>query len=185
MKRILAIFLLLFTLCGCNVTSSDMDDAMELRNRLLSGGCGFDVKITADYIEKVYKFRMNCSVDSHGTMTFSVTEPDSIAGISGSISDEDAKLTFNDQVLLFETIADGQITPVSAPWLLIRTLRSGYLKACGSYDGGLYIQIDDSYAEDALHLEVWTDENNIPVQAEIQWQGRRVLSMSVENFTFL
>lgn len=185
MKRLLAVILLLLTFSGCSVMKSEMDKAIELRNRLLGGGCTFDVTITADYIQKVYTFGMNCAFDSNGAMTFRVTEPDTITGITGSISNENAKLTFDDQALLFETIADGQITPVCAPWVLIRTLRSGYLKSCGKYDGGLYIQIDDSYEEKALHLDVWVNESNLPVRAEIQWQGRRILSMSVENFIFL
>lgn len=185
MKRLLAVVLLLLTLSGCSVMQSEMDKAMDLRTRLLGGGCAFDVTVTADCVQKVYTFGMNCVFDSNGTMTFQVTEPETISGISGSISNEGAKLTFDDQALLFEAIADGQITPVSAPWLLVRTLRSGYLKGSGKYDGGIYIQIDDSYENDALHLDIWTDESNVPVRAEIQWQGRRILSMSVENFTFL
>lgn len=185
MKRLLAVVILLLTLNGCSLMESEMDKAMELRNRLLSSGCTFDVTITADYTKKVYTFGMKCDADPNGTMTFQVMAPDTISGITGKISDEGGKLTFDDQALLFETIADGQITPVSAPWLLIRTLRSGYIKACGGYDSGIYIQIDDSYENDAMHLEIWTDENNLPEQAEIQWQGRRILSMAVENFTIL
>ena len=40
-------------------------------------------------------------------------------------------------------------------------------------------------AEKALQLNIQTDENDIPVSAEIFWQGMRILSMSVENFTFV
>lgn len=184
MKRVLTVVVLLITLSGCGSVQSEMDKALALRNRL-QNGCTFDVTITADYQQKVYTFGMNCTVDSKGDMSFRVLSPDTISGITGSVSDESAKLTFNDQVLLFEKIADGQITPVSAPWLLIRTLKGGYLKACGKYDDGVYIQLDDSYAEDALQLDVWTDENDFPVRGEILWQGRRILSMTVENFTFL
>ena len=185
MKRVLAVILLLLTVSGCSTMESEMNKALELRNQLLSGGCTFHVSICADYTQKVYEFGMKCDVDSSGVMLFQVTSPDTISGITGNISDEGGKLTFDDQALLFETIADGQITPVSAPWLLVRTLRSGYIKACGKYDNGTYIQIDDSYENDALHLDIWTDENNLPVRAEIQWQGRRILSMHVENFTIL
>lgn len=185
MKRVLAVVLLLLTLCGCSGTGSEMDKAMELRDQLLGSGCTFNVTISADYTQKVYTFGMKCDVDSSGTVVFQVTEPETISGITGNISDQGGKLTFDNQALLFETIADGQITPVSAPWLLVRTLRSGYIKACGKYDNGIYIQIDDSYENDALHLDIWTDENHLPVKAEVQWQGRRILSMTVENFTIL
>lgn len=185
MKRLLAVVVLLLTLNGCSLMESEMDKALALRNRLLGSGCTFDVAVTADYDKKVYIFDMKCNADANGSLTFEVISPDTISGISGEISAEGGKLTFDDQALLFETIADGQITPVSAPWVLIRTLRSGYIKACGKYDNGLRIQIDDSYEDNALHLEILTDESNFPIQAEILWEGRRFLSMTVENFTFL
>ena len=81
-------------------------------------------------------------------------------------------------------MADGQVTPVSAPWLLIKTLRGGYLKACAPSDGGIEISIDDSYEEDALHLRICT-AGDVPASGEIFWQGRRVLTLTVENFAFL
>lgn len=185
MKRVLAVILSLLFLCGCTSTDSEMNRVLELRKNILSGGCSFHVAVTADYTQKIYTFGMKCDADSEGALTFSVTAPETISGITGNISSEGGKLTFDDQALLFEMIADGQITPVSAPWLLVRCLRSGYIKACGNSDNGLHIQIDDSYEENAMHLDIWTDENNLPVRAEIKWQGKRILSMDVENFTIL
>lgn len=185
MKHLLAVIVLLLTLSSCSLMESEMDKALALRNRLLGSGCSFDVTVTADYDQKLYTFEMKCNSDANGAVSFEVTSPNTISGISGKISAEGGKLIFDDQALLFETIADGQITPVSAPWVLIRTLRSGYIKACGKYDSGLRIQIDDSYKNNAMHLEILTDERNLPIQAEILWEGRRFLSMTVENFTFL
>ena len=95
------------------------------------------------------------------------------------------KLTFDGQALSFALLADEQVTPVSAPWLLIRTLRSGYLTSCGEEGGTVRVAIDDSYEEDALHLDIWLDENDSPQRGEILWQGRRILSVSVTNFVFV
>jgi len=87
--------------------------------------------------------------------------------------------------LIFELLADGQITPVSAPWILIKTLRSGYLNACTYTDNGLMLIIDDSYEEDALQLDIWLNDENIPTEAEILWDGRRILSLQISNFVYL
>ena len=74
---------------------------------------------------------------------------------------------------------------MSGPWLLLTTLRSGYLTSCGASGEGLRLSIDDSYREDALSLEILTDGADQPTQADIVWQGRRIVSLRVKNFTLL
>ena len=182
MKRALAMILTVFLLTGCSKSGS-IDGALVLREQLLkSNGCSFDALITADYGDKLYTFSMHCQTNNQGDLTFSVTEPQTIRGITGVISSEGGKLTFDDQALAFEMIADGQITPVSAPWLFIRTLRSGYIAYSGEDEAYTRVGFDDSYRDDALHLDIWFAENNLPVHAEILWQGRRVVSIDVINF---
>lgn len=182
MKRMLAIILTVFLLTGCSGNGS-IDGALVLREQLLkSNGCSFDALITADYGQKVYNFAMHCQTNNHGDLTFTVTEPGTIRGITGKISNEGGKLTFDDQALAFEMIADGQIVPVSAPWLLIRSLRSGYIAYSGEDQPYTRVRFDDSYRDDAIHLDVWFSEDNIPVRGEILWQGRRVVSVDVKNF---
>ena len=111
--------------------------------------------------------------------------PENISGISGTISQNSGKLTFDDQVLAFDILADGLVSPVSGPWVLMETLRGGYLTSCSQEGENLRVAIDDSYAEKALHLEVLLDRDDIPGQCEIYWQGRRLLSMAVKNFRYL
>lgn len=186
MKKGLALLMTAVLLTGCFGANSGLDRAMTLRAKLLAaGGCCFDVTVTADYGDKVYTFGMYCQTDNAGNLTFQVTEPESIAGITGTVSDTGGKLTFDDNALAFDLLADGQVTPVSAPWLLVHTLRSGYLTACTAEGEGLRVSIDDSYADDALHLDIWLDGEDLPTEAEIQWQGRRILSLQVRNFGYL
>ena len=47
------------------------------------------------------------------------------------------------------------------------------------------VTIHDSYEEDALMLDIWLDGNNLPARAEILWDGRRILTVEVENFEYL
>lgn len=185
MKRILAGVLVMLLLTGCSLPKSEMDKALALRNHLQDSNIRFDVSVTADYFDKVFTFAMNCAVDSDGDLTFRVTAPETLAGISGKVSDEEGKFTFDDKVLLFETIADDVITPVTSPWVVIKSLRSGYIRSCGRSEEGIHIQLYDSYDEDALYLDVWTDETNSPIAAQIYWEGRRILSLEIENFNFL
>ena len=184
MKRLIAVFLMLFVLCGCS-SNSALDSAMKLREKLLNGnGCEFQAIITADYGDKLYSFSVACKADTAGRVDFTVLKPESIQGISGYISADGGNLTFDDEVLSFAMIADGQITPVSAPWLFIRTLQGGYIKGCATTEEGMHLQIDDSYLEDAMQVDVFTDSSIIPTRTEFLWRGRRILSMDIECFTF-
>lgn len=186
MKRIIPLLLLVLLITGCGGENSQMERAMTLRGQLQkSTGCSFESVITADYGDKIYTFTMECQTDQSGSLTFTVTEPESISGITGTISEEGGKLTFDDVALAFELLADDQVTPVSAPWILIHTLRAGYLTSCGEENGVLRLSIDDSYEDDALHLDIWLDESDAPARGEILWDGHRILSVDVRNFKYL
>ena len=51
----------------------------------------------------------------------------------------------------------------------------------GEQDGRLVLNVNDSYADDALTLDVTLDENDLPARAEIFCQGKRILSMTLKN----
>lgn len=185
MKRVSAILLCLALLSGCSANES-IDHALALRNKIVSASsCSFECIITADYSDRIYTFGMNCTFDSSGNMEFSILEPETISGICGSVDGQGGKITFDDQALFFELIADGYLSPVSAPWIFMKLLRSGYLDSCGEYEDGYYITIDDSYEKKPLMMEVWTDQDNCPCRAELLWEGRKVLSLDVVNFSCL
>lgn len=183
--KVAALLCLVFVLCGCRKSNGPLDKAISLRNKVLdSNGCSFSATVTADYGEKLYTFSMDCTSDKEGNITFSVIKPETIAGITGRISAQGGALTFDDKVLAFETLADGEISPVAAPWVFMKTLRSGYMRGCTDEKNGYQIVIDDSYEADALRLNIFV-ENNLPVNGEIFWKGRRVLTITVDNFTYL
>lgn len=186
MRRIIAsIFCIVIVLSGCKNSDTSTDKALLLRNRILnSNGCSFSADVTADYGEKVYQFTMDCETDSEGNLKFTVTAPTSIEGITGKITDNGGGITFDDKVLAFQTIADDQVTPVTAPWLLLKTLRSGYIRGCTDGDDSYQITIDDSYEEEALRLHIYV-QDGVPVSSEIFWKERRILTVTVENFNYL
>ncbi|MBQ7801545.1 MAG: hypothetical protein IJ375_04405 [Oscillospiraceae bacterium] len=183
MKKVLAALLCVALLTGCTGKRGEIDRAMGLRAKLLGSlGYSFDAAVTADYGDKLYSFAMSCTGDNDGNVSFTVTEPETIAGITGSVSAGGGKLTFDDTALSFELLADGQVTPVSGPWILVKTLLGGYLTDCVVEEELLHLEIDDSYEEDALHLDIWLDGEDLPVRAEISYDGRRIVTMEVTNF---
>lgn len=185
MKRLCCLLLCSLLLVGCG-NKSGFDRAMALRSSILkASGCRFDATITADYGGSLYVFSVECEAESTGKLAFRVIAPDSIAGITGTVDATGGNLTFDDQVLAFPILPDDVISPVSAPWLFMKTLSGGYLKACEETDNGLHLLINDSYAQEAIRVEVYTDSADRPIRADFFWQGSRILTLEIENFTVL
>lgn len=183
MKRVGLLGCLMFLLSGCSLENSEMDSAMELRSKLLAASeVAFRASIVADYGDQIHTFEMDCQGNNQGDVVFTVTEPETISGITGTISEEGGKLTFDDKALFFELLTDDQLSPVSAPWIFLRTLRSGYILSAGMEDDLLRLTIDDSYEEDALQLDIWLEENEIPIRGDILYDGKRILSLDIKNF---
>lgn len=181
--RVISLCMLLF-LSGCSA-NGHIERGMALRSALLRSASRFEAEITADYGDKLCHFTMDCSFADNGDMSFTVTAPESIAGITGMIAEKGGKLTFDDSVLAFPLMADDQISPVSAPWVLMKALRSGYLTSAGEEEGMLRLTIDDSYDEDALQMDIWLDKKDLPTRAEMVYDGRRFLSLTIKNMQIL
>lgn len=183
MKRVGVLFLFLFLLSGCSHAPEEMERGLALRSSILQAEtCRFSSRITADYGDKIVEFAMDCCGHENGDLQFTVTEPESISQITGTISENGGKLTFDGLALCFEKMADEQLSPVSAPWIFWQTLRSGYMTSAGMEGDWLRLTIDDSYEDDALHLDIWLSDDNMPARAEILHDGSRILSLQIENF---
>jgi len=182
LRKCLCFCLVLLMLCGCSGKEEELDRAVGLRMKLLNSGCTFDTEITADYGDEIYEFAVSCEADAEGNLAFTVTAPESIAGITGLIDQEGGKLTFNDTALTFPLLADGQVSPVSAPWIFLKTLRGGYLTAAGMEEELLRLTIDDSYEENALQLDIWLNTEDQPIRADILYDGCRILALTVSKF---
>ena len=186
MKRFIGLLLIVVLLTGCGKENNAMEQAIKFRNSLLqSSTASFDAEITAEYEDILLSFKMNCVWNSADQMKFTVLQPESISGISGIIAQENGKIEFDEKALFFDVMADGTITPVSAPWFVLRAMSSGYIKGAGERDNGYIIQLDDSYQENALNINLQMNDECSPKFAEVFYNGRRVVSISFENFTIL
>ena len=108
MKRIWLLLCAVLLITGCGGKGKELDRAMELRSRLLDASeCSFRAEITADYGDKVHSFAMENATDGNGNIRFTVSAPDSIAGIAGTIRNSGGELTFEDTALSFPLLAKG------------------------------------------------------------------------------
>lgn len=185
MKRMICLLGLMVVLTGCSQEDRELAAAMKIRDELLSaGGCSFHAEVTADYGDSLNSFSMDCRGDSSGNLNFEITDPQSIAGIKGSISEQGGNISFDGQALYFPLLTDDQLTPASAPWIFLKTMRSGCITAVCREEGLLHVTVDDSYEEDPLTLDIWFQEEEIPIRADVLYDGKRILTIDVENFLF-
>ena len=186
MKRLLSLIVFIFMLAGCARTQEDMDRALAFRQRLLNqSGCQFLCDLTADYGDILYKFTLDCKANEKGDISFTVSAPESISGITGTISNSGGKVKFDESVLGFPILSEDLPTPLSAPWLFMTALRSGYIRTCDYEKGKMALTIADTYEEDAILIQIYFDEQDVPVSCEFIWKGRRILSMVISSFTYL
>lgn len=186
MKRIIVLLLTVFILCGCSRENSEFDRAMSVRTGIINAqGCSLTAEITADFTDKTYTFKMQCQVDRAGDIEFEVMEPGYLDGIQGTISSDGGKLIFDDTALAFTLQPDGVLSPACAPWILMRTLRGGYVRYCAVEEEYLRMTVDDSYEEDALTLDIWIGANNAPVQADIFQNNVRIMTICITDYRLL
>ena len=159
---------------------------MALRDSLLNcETCTFTANITADYEDLTYTFKMNSTADSEGNISFEVVQPESIAGITGKLSDNRGGITFDNNILAFETLGNGQIAPVYTPWIMLKALRSGYIRSCTDDSQQCMILIDDTYENNSVEFRFLMDTNFTPQSVEIIYGGRRIALLEITNFAYV
>lgn len=184
MRKLFALILLVLFTCGCSTNISNISEEFSLRNALIHGnGCSFIAKITTD--DSKLDFTLDCRFDAEGNMDFSVMDHPNLNGIVGRIDASGGKLIQDDLVLSFPLLAQGRVSPVSAPWMIYQTLRNGYVRLVSKEESGVRYTISDTLYEEEFQLDVWVSQANAPIYAEIIWEGMRILSIRFEDYKIL
>ena len=175
--------LLAVTLTGCGGISREESPAEEFRNRIRTEPAEFTVRITADYIGSREVFSADCRWDPAKKLTFSLTEPEELAGIKGSVAAPEETVLFEDAVLALPPLAEGRILPAAGPYVLMKALAEGQLISAVQEGELLHLTLRESCEENAPEAEIWLREG-IPLSAELSRNGRRHLSMEFSRFSF-
>lgn len=186
LRRLIPLCLVMVLLSGCGgKETAGVKEAMAFRTSLLAAqGYSFSGNITADYGDRSCGFSVDCRGDRQGNLFFTVTAPETIAGISGQIDGQGGKLTFDDTALDFGLLADGQVSPVTCPYFMTEAWRNAYLSSAGQTEDGLRVTFDTSFDAAGMTVDLWLLEGT-PVFCELGYAGRRILSMEILNFRLL
>lgn len=185
MKKLIALCACVILLAGCSaLPKQPTQHAVDFRTALMGAeGCKFTADVTAEYEDRVYAFTLQTETIG-GETTLQVLSPESIAGIQATITEEGAKLEFDSAILDFGKMANGYVSPVSAPWLLEQCWRSAYIAYAGpdeDYERVTYLQ---GYQEAELSVDTWFLDQS-PVYAEVVWNDIRCLQMEIKDFAFI
>lgn len=183
---ILVFTMLSFTACREGGRDNALQPAMNFRAELLnSGGAAFSAEVTADYGEEVYNFTLECQYATDGATKITVSAPDTLSGITAEIENETGKLTFGDTELSFGTLADGTVTPLSAPAVLGRCWQGAYIASGGKEKENYRVSYCDGFGDDQLLADTWFSQKGIPIYAELCYNETCVLMLQITDFSFL
>ncbi len=185
LAAVLTILLCLLSACGSKETAS-LQAPMDFRTQLLeAGACTFQAEITADYGDSIYVFTVDCECLTDGTATVTVSEPQSIAGITAKITAGGDELVFDDMAVAFEPLANGNAAPVCAPSIAVDAWTNAYIRAAGQEGEWLRVTYERGYDAEQLIVDCWYDEKNIPICAEICYNDQTVLKLDISQFSFV
>ena len=160
-----------------------MEAALDLRSRCLaSPAVLFRAEIRADYITGFEEFTLDCETSPDGAVSFRVASPEEIADICGTVRQDEGTVEFDGAVLAYPLMARERLSPLGGPWVVMKAIRSGCIIAAGQEGELTRVTIDDSYADNALTVDVWLRDGQV-IQAEVAWEGLRCLVMTFDDFS--
>lgn len=183
-KKGLIYLFLLILLSGCAKAEKPTQKALDFRTELMrSEGCSFVADITADYGDKIYEFSVQVQYDMEKTK-LTVLSPEEISGIAATVSENGSKLSFDGTELDFGKLANGYVSPISAPWLLGQCWTAEYISGAGAdgqYERITYLK---GYNDRELTVNTWLNAEGIPIRAEVLHEGQRCLNIEIRDFQF-
>lgn len=183
MRTIIAFIISVSILCGCSERQDSISKALILRQLFSAENTvEFCADITADYGNRIHSFSVYCMADPTGDLRFRVVKPETIQNVEGTISDTGGKLEFEQKALFFDPMVFGQISPVMAPWLMVKAIRGGYIRSESDGKNGSEILIDDTFRNTQLQVIVKLDGEGVITDCEIIWSNRRIMTVCVSQF---
>lgn len=176
--------ILLCLFCTACSADAELSPAVEFRSELVSsGGAEFSAEVLADFGETVQTFCMDCRCDEVGNLSFTVTSPETLSGITATVTDSGGTITYDGMAMDFGLLANGNVIPAAAPAIVCACWIDGYISSAGSENDAYRVTYEKNFDEKALTVDTWF-EKNIPICAEVCYNNERILSITIRDFSF-
>ena len=184
MFKLIAVLICVGLFGGCSA-QKEMAPLQQLKQSLAqSQGCEFDALIVSQSEGRVYQFTLHC-IARDGALQFEVVSPESIKGIGGTVAAGGGKLRFEDVLLAFPLLADGDVSPVIAPWLFMDSLQNGLVRYAKQLDGSVSVSLTNNFRGQEYQADVELSRDGSPDSCQLYWDGRCLLRLRVEGFRLL
>ena len=80
-----------------------------------------------------------------------------------------------------ENLSSDMLACEGREWIL----NDVFKRICAKEKEGVFVRLDYSYSGCVFSVDLWLNENNTPEQAEIVWQGKRIMLMRISNYEIL
>ncbi|MBQ5777543.1 MAG: hypothetical protein IIV97_01860 [Oscillospiraceae bacterium] len=178
---LLSFFFVIFTSCNAGGAMSE-----ELSQSLSSmTHAEYTAKITASFPSREATFVINYSHSPEGDRA-SVISPGEVAGVSYTVSDGGATLSFDDAILEIGKLSDGGLSPFSCTGDLIGAWKSGSfdeVTPTSMFGKEALLAITRKTENDTeTEYRTWfSKEDFLPLYAEIFSDGNRVIQCEFER----
>lgn len=180
--------LLLAALAGCGGAPADAQAVREHFETL--PGFAAEVKILSDLGQSVLEYQVEYVYNKEDNDTFTITAPESLAGIGGTIAGTDsASFTLQYDGLALDDAMPQRtgLTPADALFCLLCDLRTGEPAQLWTerVDGQplLVLRYETEDGDGKIEKQVWLTEDTMqPVCAELYADGARVLQLLVTGY---
>ena len=185
MRRfVVTILVCLLCFFGCSKEEGHLASAIEFRAKLVqAGGCSYTALITADYGDYIQSFRLSCDADVQGNVRFTLIEPETLSGISATVTEGGSRIDYDGLIVALEQLADDRLAPAAAPGIILESWLSGYIQWAG-HDEEVYRV---TYRQELNYVLFSIDtffKNELPFSAEVCYNNERILEMKIEEFQY-
>ena len=160
-----------------------LEPAIEFRAALLqAGGCSFRAEIEADFGDTVECFTVDCAFTTDGTARLTLIEPETLAGITATVTNGGGKITYDGMAVDFGLLANGNVIPAAAPALTALSWSGEYISAAGWEDDVYRVTYEKDFDEKRLQIETYF-KNDLPILAEVCYNNQRILKLTISDYS--
>lgn len=183
MRRFFAVLTLCALLFGCAGEKDVLEPSIAFRAALLqAGGCSFRAKIEADFGSQIERFAADCDFSTDGTALLTLTEPETLAGLTATVTERGGKITYDGMSVDFGLLANGNVNPAAAPALTALSWSGEYISAAGWEEELYRVTYEKDFAQKRLQIDTYF-KNDLPILAEVCYNNQRILKLEISDFS--
>jgi len=182
LKLILPAALSFLLLTACSAPSPEVTAEDIQQSYFQAESVTMTLDLTADYGEKVYPYKLACTVSPDGGEIV-IKEPEIIAGVRALIESDGVTLSYDGAEVYTGAILPDGLSPVDAVPVMVSLWREGLItETVWEPYGDIPCVAAVFRVSDSVTLRTWFDgETQLPVHAEFSSDGYTVIICDFEN----